>query len=840
MLNRVTISALLKAVIALFGAAVVIMLSLGAWDSWGRLSGAGRSAAITSASADLFTALHFVRTDRALSDGVLLADAPQQAMSRGLREARDAEVPALRSALAVLADVDFPSKASYLHDLADHVERLTALHQETSAAMQQPKAARRPGVAQDMHKETSDLLDFLDKLSTELATSIKLQDALIDELIDIKQLAWVVRNAAGDAVLEVTDGLNGRPLPANAMDLYVAQVAKARSIWAIVAEKAKALTLPASFAEAYDKGDSIYFKSDYIDLGAKTLRAVLAGQPPGMTSEQWTTMALAKLTPLQGVAEVALDVAKDRAAARHANALNDLIVQLALLVLSIAAAVAMMAVVSRRVISPLHELSGAMRRLAGGDFEVVLPGLERKDEIGEIAGATEGFKVKAAEKAQREAAAQAERERKAAEVSQREAAERAAKQSEQEREMAAERDAAMARLSSEFEAAVGGIVQAAVRGDFTQRVAVDGKSGLVLNVGSAINTLCANVSEALDDLAAMLGSLAEGDLTRRINGDYQGCFATLKDSANSTAERVAATIAEIKQAGAEVASAAAEISASTSDLSQRTEEQAASLEETSASMEQMSVTVKKNADQAKLASQFAGETRVVADRSGAVVAEAVNAMSRIDDSSRKIADIITVIDEIARQTNLLALNAAVEAARAGEAGRGFAVVAAEVRSLAQRSSQAAKDIKDLITNSSTQVKEGVDLVNRTGSSLNEIVGSIKKVADIVADIATASAEQSTGIDQVNKALAQVDEVTQQNSALVEENAATAKTLEHQAAAMNERVGAFRLDDAMMLRRSPPTVPAHVASHAATQAADKAKPKPVTAARPQAPVRRATA
>ena len=202
-------------------------------------------------------------------------------------------------------------------------------------------------------------------------------------------------------------------------------------------------------------------------------------------------------------------------------------------------------------------------------------------------------------------------------------------------------------------------------------------------------------------------------------------------------ERVRTTIADIKSSAQEVSSASAEISSSTTDLSQRTEEQAASLEQTSASMEQISATVKKNAENAQHANQSAGETRDVADRSGTVVSQAVQAMAKIEDSSRKISDIISVIDEIARQTNLLALNAAVEAARAGEAGRGFAVVASEVRSLAQRSSQAAKDIKDLITNSSSQVQDGVKLVNQAGAALGEITASIKKVTDIVSDIATA-------------------------------------------------------------------------------------------------------
>jgi methyl-accepting chemotaxis protein len=346
-----------------------------------------------------------------------------------------------------------------------------------------------------------------------------------------------------------------------------------------------------------------------------------------------------------------------------------------------------------------------------------------------------------------------------------------------------------------IEAEVDGLVKAAVAGDFSQRVPLEGKKEFMLNLANAMNALCDNTGKALDDLAGMMGSLAKGDLTQRISAEYQGMFGKLKNDANMMAERIGATIAEIKASAAEVTNASAEISTSTTDLSQRTEEQAASLEETSASMEEISATVKKNAENAQQANASAGATRDVANRGGQVVAKAVDAMAKIEDSSRKISDIIGVIDEIARQTNLLALNAAVEAARAGEAGRGFAVVASEVRSLAQRSSQAAKDIKDLITNSNDQVKDGVELVNKAGTALTDIVESIKKVAEIVADIANASAEQASGIEQVNKALTQMDEVTQQNSALVEENAATAKTLEHQAKAMDERVSFFKVDSA---------------------------------------------
>jgi methyl-accepting chemotaxis protein len=294
-------------------------------------------------------------------------------------------------------------------------------------------------------------------------------------------------------------------------------------------------------------------------------------------------------------------------------------------------------------------------------------------------------------------------------------------------------------------------------------------------------------------LAQGLETVSGGDLTFRLSDGFSEAYKQIKDDFNTTVVRLHDTIAAIAISTRDVAQTAGEISGSTSDISQRTEEQAANLEEIASSMKDLAQTVTKNAEAAQQASTFASGTREVADRGGAVVGQAVEAMARIEESSRKISDIIGVIDEIARQTNLLALNAAVEAARAGEAGRGFAVVATEVRNLAQRSAQAAKDIKGLITNSSSQVQEGVELVNRAGASLTEIVGSIKRVVEIVSEIASSSGNQSTGIHQVNNALGQMDETTQQNSALVEQNAAAAKALQHQSQAMDERVSFFRVD-----------------------------------------------
>ncbi|MBS0248589.1 MAG: cache domain-containing protein [Proteobacteria bacterium] len=322
-------------------------------------------------------------------------------------------------------------------------------------------------------------------------------------------------------------------------------------------------------------------------------------------------------------------------------------------------------------------------------------------------------------------------------------------------------------------------------------VAIGGIALMV--VAGAIGLIVRNIVLRMTALRNVAVELSKNNFSIQVRTEERNDeIGDIERAMSSMVQSVSAVVIGVKQSSLEVANASGEIASATTDLSLRTEEQAASLEQTSAAMEQLAATVRKNAENAQLASRDAEATRDAASHGGVVAGRATEAMDRIEKSSHKISSIITVIDEIARQTNLLALNAAVEAARAGEAGRGFAVVASEVRSLAQRSSQAAQDIKGLISESTNLVKDGVDLVNLAGKSLKDIVKSVTEVSSIVAEIAHASAEQATGIDEVNRALAQMDQATQENSALVEENAATSKMLEHQAQNLDEQVSVFSL------------------------------------------------
>ncbi|WP_371182252.1 methyl-accepting chemotaxis protein [Xanthomonas sacchari] len=374
---------------------------------------------------------------------------------------------------------------------------------------------------------------------------------------------------------------------------------------------------------------------------------------------------------------------------------------------------------------------------------------------------------------------------------------------------------------------------AAAAGDFSVRGDAERFQYDFRLMVDSLNQLMATADGNLQALSSLLQSIAAGDLTARMHGQFQGVFATMRDDANATTEQLAAIVARIQTAAVSINAAASEIATGNDDLSRRTEQQAASLEETAASMEELTSTVKQNAEHARQANQLATGAASVASQGGDVVGQVVQTMSGIEASSRKIADIISVIDGIAFQTNILALNAAVEAARAGEQGRGFAVVASEVRTLAQRSSNAAKEIKDLIDDSVGRVAQGSALVDQAGRTMHEIVASVQRVTDIMGEISAASQEQSAGIEQVNQTVMQMDEATQQNAALVEEATAAARSMEDQAGQLSQAVALFKID-----QQAPAT--SHRASAPAPARASVGAPRPIRKPAPPATTHRAAA
>jgi methyl-accepting chemotaxis protein len=423
---------------------------------------------------------------------------------------------------------------------------------------------------------------------------------------------------------------------------------------------------------------------------------------------------------------------------------TSVLVSVATLIASFVFAAFLIFLFNRDVLGRISALSDEMQGLASGDMDIDISSAGDSDEIGAMAQSLQVFKLAVAEKGTLEQLRENERI-----------------------EQAEKND----QIQRQIEAAV----QAAAAGDFSGRVSLEDFDGILLDVGSGMNDVLELVDRGLSETVKVVSALADGDLTRRMQGEYKGAFASVTGAVRGATREIAAGI---------------------NDLSARTEHQASSLEETTASMEELSTTVRQNADNAQEANQVSEVARNSADSGSAVADKAVTAMSGIEESSRQITDIVGLIQEIAFQTNLLALNASVEAARAGDAGRGFAVVANEVRALAQRAATASKDIKELITNSDNQVKAGVELVNQAGSSLGEIVSSVKKVADFVSDIAAASQEQSAGIDQVSNAITNMDEMTQQNASLVEETTAALTSAQTQLEDLRQAVGFFRTKKAM--------------------------------------------
>jgi methyl-accepting chemotaxis protein len=410
MLNRLTVSALLKTVILSTALVIVVMFSLTAWESWQRLQSASRISVIADASANLFKAMHNLRTDRSTTNRLLNADSMDADIERYLRSLRDAEMPAMANGLALLTPMEFPQHDALVPDFDRAFKTITALQKEFWEAMGKPKASRRAALSKEYVDITNVLLETLDKLSAVLAADVNHQDATIDQLLLIKQTAWLLRNTAGEASLIVSTGLAAGKVAPEVRQNYLKFLGGTDTAWSALQLTTSGMQLPPALSRAMAANKTAYFEPSYLELRERLLAALTDGGKPELTANQWSPITVGRLAGAVGVAEAALDAAKERAGDLRSSALRSLIIQLVLLVAAAVLAAGAMTAVTRRVIKPLHNMSDAMLKVAAGDLSIDTGYVDRKDEIGALAGALETFKRQAEDKLKIEAQ---ERERNA-------------------------------------------------------------------------------------------------------------------------------------------------------------------------------------------------------------------------------------------------------------------------------------------------------------------------------------------------------------------------------------------------------------------------------------------
>ncbi|KQV28950.1 chemotaxis protein [Rhizobium sp. Root1203] len=722
---------ILVGIFLLLSAVICVLTASSAMDAYNEHRIFSDVSKLTALDRALFQTLATFRNER--GDGSSAAKMEIDALAgtlASLKKDRGLVDIAMAEAKAIYAGIDDDAIKAPIADVMNTFDQVLAFRSKLDNQLTKKLEDRDPGLQDNTLNLGQQLLTALENGSTATEARIRESDPSMTAMIQIRSLAWSTRALAGASNLQVNITLGaGATMTAAEFSKIQLNDYTVNFAWkqaGILVNHRDTLQI---VKEAYQAAETGYFGGDFAPKRAALLETFAAGKKAPMSLDVWRPMGNDALLFITKTAAAAADGMVAAAAASEFQATADFIIYALTFLVAAIVSVVGICVIIFRVTKPIGVITHSMAALAQGDLKIAVAGVDRRDEIGEMARSVEVFQQAAI------------------------------------RNKALEEQTAEARVSSERE-----------RIEVQRRAEAEAEERLTQATGA---------------LAAGLRRLAAGDLVCEIDTALAPQFEALRHDFNVSVSQLRDAMSGVDQAASMVSSGSYEISQASDNLSKRTEQQAASLEETAAALEEVTANVRSTSQRAGDARDLVRGARSRAENSSQVVNNAVSAMGKIEHSSRQISQIIGVIDEIAFQTNLLALNAGVEAARAGEAGKGFAVVAQEVRELAQRSANAAKEIKSLIGNSEVAVSEGVRLVNDTGEGLSAIAELVQQINQHMDAIATAAQEQSMGLSEINSAVNHMDQATQQNAAMVEQMNAAGAGLAQESSRLGELLGSFQ-------------------------------------------------
>lgn len=748
-------------------ATLAVLVGSSAYGSYQRYATFQDVAGLTALDKALFNALLNFRSER--GDAATAMNLSTEAGAGSMRSvvaAREKVDVAMAEAAGHMANIDSVELRSVLNALDAQYKAQQSLRQRIDQNVAKPLDQREAGLDKVILAEGDKLLTALEAASVAAEGEVRSLDSSLVALIQIRSYAWATRALGGSATVVLNAPISAkRPLSPQEQANLAKLDAGMTFAWSAVKVLVDHSDTPAVVKEKFAQAQNGYFAGEFANWRADIVAKSVNEAPP-VSIDDWRPRVTAALGTIAGVASEAMEAINNAAAVSESRAFSSMVLYVSLFLLSLIFGVVGMAVVLVRVVRPVSALTASMGELASGNLGIAIAGANRADEIGGMARSVEIFRQAAIRNAQLETEAEDNRRRGEAE-----------------------------------------------RVELQRKAEEDANERL---------------NKATGALASGLQRMASGDMLCEINEQFAPQFEALRHDFNTSVRQLREALQSVGQVAGSVTNGSGEISQASDNLAKRTEQQAASLEETAAALEEITANVTATSKRTGEARDLVRNTRERADRSGHVVANAVSAMGRIEQSSRQIGQIIGVIDEIAFQTNLLALNAGVEAARAGEAGKGFAVVAQEVRELAQRSANAAKEIKGLIANSEIAVSEGVKLVSDTGEGLSSIAELVQSINTHMDAIATAAQEQSLGLGEVNTAVNHMDQATQQNAAMVEEMNAAGASLAQESARLAELLSRFRTGQAAqrVATAAPVSRPA-AARPAPAREPSRARPAPIS-------------